>query len=491
MVRNREGIAMKQPTRREFLQSTGQGALTAALMSGGRASAASARRPNILLFFPDQQRPDWTQFNPDVPVPTPNIAALAARGTRFTDAICPSPLCAPSRACLAAGKEYDRCGVPSNSVDYPKDQTTFYTRLREGGYRVLGCGKFDLHKPRATWGLDGKTDLQDWGFTDGIDNAGKWDGWMAYAARPRGPKDPYYAYLNRLDPPLAQVHYDDMATRRKDPQQSYGNTGPTPIPDAHYIDNWIGRNGLALIDATPVGDPWFMQVNFNGPHEPNDITDRMHRGYYGPARIIDGFPQPHHGDGELNAATHVRVRQNYSALIENIDRMLGLYLRKLEERGELDNTIVVYSSDHGEMLGDHGRWGKNQPYQASAGVPLVVAGPGVRTGSVNDRPQTTLDLTATFLDYAGIARPDDMDSRSLRPVLEADGATHREVVLSGLDAWRLAYDGRYKLIRGPLHKGDDSDITLFDLEADPQESANVAADHPEVVERLSAHLPKA
>jgi hypothetical protein len=84
-----------------------------------------------------------------------------------------------------------------------------------------------------------------------------------------------------------------------------------------------------------------------------------------------------------------------------------------------------------------------------------------------------------------------MDSRSLRPVLEGDGATHREVVLSGLDAWRLAYDGRYKLIRGPLLKGDDSDITLFDLEADPQESANVAADHPEVVERLSAHLPKA
>jgi len=92
-------------------------------------------------------------------------------------------LCAPSRACLAAGKEYDRCGVGSNGDNYPVEQTTFYTLLRESGYHVMGCGKFDLRKPAKSWGcdgkhrVDGKCYLDLWGFSDGIDNGGKLDGW--------------------------------------------------------------------------------------------------------------------------------------------------------------------------------------------------------------------------------------------------------------------------------------------------------------------------
>ncbi len=121
-----------------------------------------------------------------------------------------SPLCAPSRACLAAGKEYDRCRVPGNNADYPLDQTTFYTLLRESGYHVSGCGKFDLHKKSPVWGLDGNGLLREWGFSDGIDNEGKGDAVMSGAVAPKGP---YMAYLHARG--LAAAHVADFK-RRKD-----------------------------------------------------------------------------------------------------------------------------------------------------------------------------------------------------------------------------------------------------------------------------------
>ena len=108
-------------------------------------TSTGAGRPNILFLFPDQHRFDWLG-SAGIPVPTPNLDALAGRGVRFTHAITPSPLCAPARACLAAGREYGSCGVADNAVDYPIDQTTFYTLLRDSGYHVIGCGKFDLAK---------------------------------------------------------------------------------------------------------------------------------------------------------------------------------------------------------------------------------------------------------------------------------------------------------------------------------------------------------
>jgi arylsulfatase A-like enzyme len=436
------------------------------------ARPAARRRPNILFLFPDQLRYDWIAGDPKIPVRTPNLDRLAARGTRFTKAIVASPLCAPSRACLASGKEYPRCGVASNGVNYPLAQTTYYSLLRESGYHVAGCGKLDLHKATLDWGLDGKRLLSEWGFSDGIDNAGKFD---AIRSGADTPKDPYMAYLHAKN--LAAEHVADMQMRRK---MGYPATFPTPLPETAYCDNWVANNGFKLMRRFLKNKPWHLVVNFTGPHNPEDITRRMDS-------ICRGrtFPQPNRST-QYDAKTHNAIRQNYSAMVENIDRLVGEFISEVDRRGEMENTLIVFSSDHGEMLGDHDRWGKTLPYHASASVPLIVAGPGVERGVRSEALVSVMDLAATYLEYAGVRRPADMDSRSIRPVLEGRSKTHREVVYSGLQRWRMAWDGRYKFIRG-----FEPEPVLFDLERDPHENENAASHETGAFERLSKALAHA
>lgn len=461
--------------RRQFLQTAGAPVL----------ARAASRRPNILFFFPDQHRFDWTGFNTRLPVRTPHLEALAQRGVRFDKAIVASPVCAPSRACLASGMEYERCGVPSNAVDYPNEKPTFYQALRRAGYQVMGCGKFDLHKASADWGVDGQHGLREWGFTLGIDNAGKFDAIRSGAERPR---DPYMAYLHQHG--LAAAHVADFQRRAR---EGYKATYPTPLPDTAYCDNWIAQNGLNLLSQVPAGRPWFLQVNFAGPHNPMDVTRRM-----ADAAPSRRFPQPHRCR-VYTPEEHLAIRQNYSLMIENIDHWLGRYIDEIRKRGELDNTLIVFSSDHGEMLGDHTRWAKSVPYQQSIGVPLVIAGPGVKSGIASGALVSIIDLAATFLEYAGAPAPRDFDSRSLKALLEGRAKKHREYLRSGLSTWRLVWDGRYKLVRGfdpagakpgndkVFQRSEGPDL-LFDLEADPMEDENLAGRLPGEVRRLERLL---
>jgi len=381
--------------------------------------------------------------------------------------------------------------VASNGQNYPVEQTTFYTLLRESGYHVMGCGKFDLAKPAKSWGRDGKqiaggkNNLKLWGFSDGIDNGGKHDGVGAYR---RGTVGPYMAFLESRN--LAMVHVNDFAGRH-----NYKDTYPTALPDDAYVDNWIAQNGLDLIRQAPKGKPWFLQVNFNGPHEPMDITKRMKDRWRGVE-----FPPPN-GSADIGVEKHNEIRQNYSAMIENIDRWLGVYIEELKKRGEYENTLIVYSSDHGEMLGDKNRWAKSVPWQPSVGVPLVISGPGVSRGKLYEAPTTTLDLAATFLDYAGLPVPVQMDSRSLKPLLEGKTSEHRKIVRSGLGSWRLVFDGRYKLIKysgGRTKKKSNKNETdetsskgkllLFDLKQDPLENNDLVEKLPQIVRRLTKVL---
>ncbi len=428
-----------------------------------------ADRPNFLFLFPDQHRPDWLGVNDDLPLRTPNLDRLAGEGVRFTRAVTPSPLCAPARACLARGQGYPCSGVVDNGQDYPLEEPTCYQRLREAGYRVGGVGKFDLAKATLDWNLDGSRCLDAWGFTDGVDNEGKLDGSISYR-RAGGPKGPYLKML--ADRGLAETYCREHAERGAS-HDAY----TTAVGEDAYCDNWLSENALAVLGDIPVGEPWFLQVNFTGPHNPMDVTPRMRERW----KDVELPPPVDSDDPDVEGV--LRARQNYAAMIENIDRQVGRFIDAVRERGELDRTVIVFSSDHGEMLGDHGRWGKSTWRQPAVGVPLIVSLPGGRRGVVCDALVQMYDLAATFLELAGVEPLAGMDSRSLVDLLSGSTPTHRDVLISGLGDWRLAWDGRFKLVR----RAGEPPI-LFDTQHDPDENYDIADTAPREIERLSAAL---
>ena len=329
----------------------------------------------------------------------------------------------------------------------------------------MACGKVDLHKKTLDWGLDGQRLLKEWGFSAGIDNAGKGDAVRSGALTP---KDPYMAMLHRKG--LAQTHVDDFKRRK-----NYSATHLTPLPNEAYCDNWIAENAKSLLQKAPKNKPWHLVVNFTGPHNPVDITasmeDRSRR-----------YPHPNQST-EFDAETHQKIRQNYTVMCENIDTRIGEIIDEVRRRGELEHPRLVFSSDHGEMLGDHNRWGKHVPYQASAGIPLIVAGLDVKPNRQSNALASLIDISATFLDYANAEKLPQMEARSLRPVLTGKTAKHRDFLLSALEEWKLVWDGRHKLIEG-FH----GETMLFDLEKDPFENQNLVTSEKELANRLRNRL---
>jgi arylsulfatase len=433
------------------------------------------KQPNILFLFPDQHRGDWMPYDPEtnkrigmeaLPIRLPHVQQLMKEGVTFTRAITPSPLCAPARACLAAGVRYEACGVPSNAADYPLEQRTVYSALRESGYSVGGVGKFDLHKNTEFWGLDGWIpDLDTLGFTHGIDNAGKLD---AFRSGAKEPQDPYMNYL--YEHGLAELHLRDMEGRRGDNKT---NTQPTPLPDEAYCDNWLTRNGVQMLRNFPQDKPWFLAVNFTGPHHPWDVTAGMKKRWEN-----TDFPQPTQCSVEM-LDTYNRIRQNYAAMLENIDYNIGLLLDEVKARGEWEQTLIIYSSDHGEMLGDYDAFNKMRPERGSVDIPLVIKGPGIQQGKVSEALVELQDLTATMLDYAGGSLSANSESVSLKPQLTGADTAHRSYQYSALGDWKMAAVESYKLIVQD-HQAD----RLYHTATDPWETVNVASQHPEIVADL-------
>ncbi|WDR03552.1 sulfatase-like hydrolase/transferase [Devosia algicola] len=459
-------------------------------------------RPNILLFFPDQLRPDWVGPANIGGAITPAIDRLMAHGTTFRNAICPSPICAPSRACLATGYEFDRSSVPDNRYSVGLDEPNFYRQLAAAGYAVLTCGKADLLKGDFGWGQDGQHDdngqsrLKALGFTGGLDSGGKH---AVIVAHDRGKAEPYLHFLQERG--LASAHVEDFAARTKKPGDAapgatYLNTDPTPLPDDAYQDGWIGRCGHDLIEnACDQTAPWFLQVNFAGPHEPMDITRTM------AASVADRRPpMPAMWNGE-DAAVHTAIRRCYTAMVENIDRILGTYVDLLESKNQLDNTIIIFASDHGEMLGDCGLWEKSLPHQKSIGVPLIFMGPGIEKARASDGPASIIDLHATILELAEADVLAGVDSRSMCATLADASIRYRDIVFSGLGKWRIAFDGRYKLVSGYVHaesrnQFEDpaidpktlSHARLIDTHNDQCETSDVSALYPAIAARLLGAL---
>lgn len=480
-------------------------------------------RPNILFVFPDQHRGDWLPG--EIPgLRMENLQSLMEQGTTFRQAVTNSPLCAPARACLARGREYPDCGVYNNNFCTPPDAPTVYRTLREGGYQVGGVGKFDLHKPVLFWGEGGwLPQLGRMGFTDAVDHEGKWDAFWASETPPRGP---YGEFLH--DRGLLETYWEDFLRRYYDQM----DTAPTKLPEDAYADNWEAEAALTLLRKFSGTDkPWFLMVNFSGPHDPWDIPERM----WEESREWN-LPQP---PDQPDPEGKVRnVRRNYAAMLENIDRNLGRMLTFLEQTGQRDRTLVIYASDHGEMLGNRGRFYKSVPYEPAVRIPMVLSGPGILPGRQCGALVQLNDLAATIAEAAGLSFDTDGQSHSFLPL--AAGKTtefsrkYQRIALypskrqnagsfmgyedlrqygkdmggkENIDSfnrrlgkpclgtpeqkqekkrdWRCVRTERYKLIEF----FSPEECVLYDLKKDPLETDDLAAEMPELVRQLQSAMP--
>ena len=415
-------------------------------------------QPNILLLFPDEWRFDWDGFREDngpVPLNVPNLRAFATKGTRFQHAYVPAPVCAPSRGCLASGREFDLAHLPTNfgNGDYPFWQTTFYTQLQAAGYHTMMTGKDDLTKDSqlgsniGKYLPDGHYGMSEIGITDGIRYSGKADVIDKYPDA----HEAYGFYLANQTVLLENgTSISGWEAHHACFKGDFALCDSSSYPDKLYEDNWTKENAIKLLARKPEGKPWFMHVSFPGPHPVFLTTARMaatvtNRSWPDPVDAVEdggkatcvtntGVHAGEPGLGQKNDGS----RCNYGAEIENLDFLFGEVLAKVEALGEADKTLVCVSSDHGDMLGDHDGWAKSKPWEASASVPLLCFGPGVQAGKVVAEPTATLDLAATFIDYAGAELGTNMTSTSLRPILQGSATTVRPFVSSGLDSWRLS-----------------------------------------------------
>lgn len=253
-----------------------------------------------------------------------------------------------------------------------------------------------------------------------------------------------------------------------------------------------------MMRRLPKDKPWFFQVCFTNPHGPWPVTSSMKRGYEQVS-----FPSPNRSENRSSSSFGVElrtelqeqeVRRHYAAMLENIDHNIGLLLQEVIDRGETDDTLVVYTADHGEMLGDFHRYNKGRPERGSVNIPLVVWGPGVVQGLYSSALVELQDLSSTILDYAGRTfaevsheQPDSQpDSISLRAVLEGRDETLRRYQVAEWRDWGMICDTQYKLV---VERSEDQPRErLYDLAADPWENLDIAAKHGGVVERLKQQL---
>ena len=505
----------------------------------------SSPQRNMLLLFPDQWRWEWTSAtNPSLQLSTPAFDAVAGNGTRFGRAYVASPLCAPSRSCLALGREYDHNKVPSNEFDVPDGIPTFYRVLRDvAGYHVMITGKDDLTKSTG-YNPDGSYRAVELGYSAWL---GRTPGKLGTLKKFRGPYNDFLlnstVLLKNGSRVNALLAHDECfgpsqtnPVKYRSPLACCTKSGdlcdtPSPLPDSMYEDNWVALKGLQMLSERPQGKPWFMQVNWPGPHGPFVVTESMHERTLG-----RDFPQPvDYFDGGFSAADLVTSRRLYTAEVENLDNWMQEYIDLVEKLGDLNNTIICISSDHGEMLGDHGDWAKSKPWEGASRVPLACKGPGIVQGQVfADQPVSTMDLAATFLDYGGInvSNPTVLDSllpyttsKTLRPMLEGRQPKNRDFVSSGLGRNASGvgtdlYDFRMVVKLEPATKSGASNDThafkyiccngacpgspsnvdrnvtrgqwqhlLYDVTVDVGEMNDIKTERPDLVEALRALLP--
>ena len=447
-------------------------------------------RPNVLFIMSDQHRFDYLGCAGADFVQTPNLDRIAARGVRLTQCTTNSPVCAPSRIALATGLQPYRLGALDNNSFLPGSAPTHYQHFRDHGYRVGCVGKLDLAKPDKYNGRYGdRPCIYGWGFTHPEECEGK-----MHAGLSPTPVGPYTYFLQERG--LLHRFCEDYAERRAN-GWVIGASHDSVLPTEAFEDVYIGRRAAQWIRDVPDDFPWYCFLSFVGPHDPFDPPTEYASRYRDaamPAPIqddLEGKPDGVKRFGERRwaqvagaPAEEIAVtRRQYCAAISAIDDQVGQILDALEARGLAENTIIVYTSDHGEMLGDHGFYAKEVSYEPALRVPLLVAGPGIADGNVSDALIELIDVNPTVCELAGLPAQEKIDARSFVAVLEGESNVHRAETISTIRQFQCIRTERYKFVN------NYNDVAeLYDLENDPGELHNLASAEPELAREMSLRL---
>ena len=439
-------------------------------------------KPNLLFIMADQYRHDYLGAAGAYFLQTPHLDRLAARGVRFSQCTTNAPICAPARIGLASGLQPGRLGCFDNSGRLPLETTTYYQRLRNHGYRVGCVGKLDLRKSDGYNGRHGdRPYAYAWGFTHPEEVEGKMH--AGSSATPIGPYTHYLAEQGTLE----KFHQD---YRQRNADGWIADCRDSVLDTADFADSYIDRRAAEFIDTAPDDFPWHYFVSFVGPHDPFDppaAYGARYRDAPVPPAISDSLQDKpewiHKRVVDLTTEEVARTRRQYCAAAALIDDQVGLIIDALEKRGQLDNTYIVFASDHGEMLGDHSLYTKGVAYEASMRVPLIIAGPDIAGGHSSDALCELIDLNATLCDFAGLAPQQDIDALSLVPVLSGQKEQHRTETVSALQNFRCLRTATHKYIQN-YNEIDE----LYDLMQDPDELRNIAAEDPELTADLARQL---
>lgn len=429
-------------TRREFLASTAAAPL-----------AAAGNRPNIVFLMPDQHRAQTVGCLGDEQVRTPQIDRLASDGMVIENTFANTPVCCPARAVLLTGQYCHRNGMVANDLRLRESSVSFAKVLQSAGYRTGFVGK---------WHLDGGKRLP--GFVPPGERRQGFEYWAANQC--------------------SHMHFRNTIFRDT----------PDPIVLDKFETDGYADYAEEFLDAARTDTrPFYLTVQWGPPHDPYKAPEEYAR-LYDPEKLK---LRPNWRDGDRVPGPEQIA--HYYAMVTAIDDAVGRILRRLDELGLRDNTIVLYASDHGDMLGSHGERLKRKPWEESIRVPGVLRWPGrVKPGSRTGAFFTHVDFAPTLLAMAGLAVPKEMQGQSLAPaILEGKGGPDSAFFqifgpFAGdgtPDGWRGIRTRRYMYARFR-----ERPWVLYDLPRDPHQLRNLAGERSaravreEMERRLSAWM---
>jgi choline-sulfatase len=485
--------------RRRSVLKHGAFAFAAAVAARTGFGEATRRQPNVLLIMSDQHKRSCMGAYGDRVARTPHLDTLAEQSVRFTDAYCANPVCTPSRASLMTGLYSHNHEAQDNTHSYLAKHKTLAHHFGAAGYSTALVGK--MHWVDAqSHGFEYRLEFNDW-------------------FQSLGPKTAIYAdELGRPNSGSGQPEIDDLwrdagdpwkDARHKDEREGSVHVGRvSTLPESNHFDSFVARESIRYLRQHQQADgPFFLVTSFLKPHDPfmpakrfadmfkpEDMTLPASWGKGNvanlPHEVVESIkyngPTPEVRD-EARAKEHIAY---YYANLAQMDDCVGQLLQVLKETGNDRDTIICYTSDHGEMLGDLGLWQKFEFYEGSCGVPLLIKVPGEASG-VASVPVSQVSLGATLMDLCGVRSIQPNDGVSFASLVRNPQSKHSfgpvfaEYALNSPRAKYMVRDGDWKYTYWTQDREE-----LYNLKSDPAELQNVAADprcRKEVI-RLKATL---